>query len=219
MKTRRLIFVLGVFLLNSCIVKSLFPFYTKDSISFESKFLGSWHDDRDNSCLVISFGDRYLIDKNVSSPENLSPENLEEYNKYKDGYYVELNDEGRIATFVAMPFKVREQLFLDFSLLDVEMKTINPVATGHFVGMHTLAKLEFSNDYNSANLLWFSEEKLVQLLEEDRIKIKHERTGVDNTGYLLTASSDELERFISKYMDSDVEDKWEGESIQYYFKR
>lgn len=219
MKARRLILVLGVFLLNSCIVKSLFPFYTKDSISYEEKFVGKWHDEKNNSCIVISFRDEYLKNNKVSSPEKLSPEKLEEFNRYKDGYYVELSDSGRMATFVAMPFKVRDELFLDFSLFDVDMKTINPVATGHFVGMHTLAKLEFSKDFNSVNLLWFSEEKLVQLLDEDRIKIKHERTGVDDTGYLLTASSDELERFISKYMDSDIQDKWEGETIQYYFKR
>ncbi len=219
MKNRRFIFVMGVFLLNSCIVKSLFPFYTKDSISFEQKFIGKWHDEKNNYCEVFSFKEMYLKDKKVSSPEDLSEEDLEEYKMYKDGYYVELSDEERNASFVAMPFKIRDQLFLDFSLFDVDMNTINPVATGHLVGMHTLAKLEFSNDDNSVELLWFSEKKLVQLLEEDRIKIKHERTGVNQTGYLLTASSEELERFITKYIDSDIQDKWKGETIQYYFKR
>jgi hypothetical protein len=219
MKTRQLILLLGLFLLNSCIVKSLFPFYTKDSISFEQKFIGKWHDEKNNYCEVFSFKVEYLKDKQVSSPEDLSSEDLEEYNKYKDGYYVELSDEDRKASFIAIPFKVRDQLFLDFSLFDVDMKTINPVASGHLVGMHTLAKIDFSEDNNSLELIWFTEEKLVQLLKEDRIKIKHERTGVNHTGYLLTASSDELERFLSKYIDSDIQDKWEGETIQYYFKR
>lgn len=42
MKLRHLIFIVGVFLLNSCIVKSLNPFYTEDKIISDLRLEGKW---------------------------------------------------------------------------------------------------------------------------------------------------------------------------------
>ena len=64
---------------------------------------------------------------------------------------------------------------------------------------------------------WFSSEKLAELLDEDKIKIKHEEVGFTETT-LLTASSEELEKFIKKYMDSKDEDKWKTD-VEFNLKR
>jgi hypothetical protein len=218
MKNRPFILLLGLLLLNSCIVKSLFPFYTDNSISFEQRFIGIWYDDKDNKCEVFSFRDLYLKDRKKTSPDQLTAEDLKEFNKYKNGYYVELSEGDKMATFVAIPFKVQDQIFLDFSLFDVDMASINTLASSHLVGMHTLVKMEFNKDFSAVNLKWFGEKKLNQLLEEDRIKIKHEKVGVNDSDYILTATSEELQKFISKYMDSDEVDKWATE-IEYNFKQ
>ena len=69
-----------------------------------------------------------------------------------------------------------------------------------------MAKFDILND-NQIDINWFSSEKLEKLLKENRIKIKHEKVGFWDT-IVLTASSDELEKFIKKYMDSKDEDKW-----------
>ena len=217
MKTRQIILLAGLFFLNSCIVKSLFPFYTQDSISFEQRFIGTWQDDKNNRCVVFSFKDKYLEDRMVQLPSELSEEDLKEYDRYKDGYFVELSEDHKNATFVAIPFRIKGQIFLDFTLFDVDMSNLNSLASSHLVGMHTLVKMEFSEDFGMVNLKWFGEKKLTELLEEDRIRIKYERTGVNDSGYILTASTEELQKFITKYMDSNEKDKWATE-IEYNFK-
>ena len=69
-----------------------------------------------------------------------------------------------------------------------------------------MAKFDLLND-NEIDIRWFSSDKLEELLKENRIKIKHEKVGFWDT-IVLTASSEELEKFIKKYMDSKDEDKW-----------
>jgi hypothetical protein len=76
----------------------------------------------------------------------------------------------------------------------------------HLIGTHTLAKFDFLNE-NEVAISWFSSKKLEQLLDEDKIKIKHEQVGFAETT-LLTASSEELRKFLKRYMDSKDNDKW-----------
>ena len=76
----------------------------------------------------------------------------------------------------------------------------------HLFNTHTLAKLDIDSD-NEINIKWLSSKKLETLLDENKIKIKHEKVGFDET-VLLTASSEELVKFIEKYMASEDEDKW-----------
>ncbi len=216
MKTKRIILILGLFLLNSCIVKSLFPFYTKSSISFEQRFIGIWNDDKLNRCEVFSFGEKYLEGLKVNSASELSKQEYDEYIKYKEGYFVEISEAEKKATFVAIPFKIKNEIFLDFQLFDIDLSAINSLGATHLVGMHSLVKMEFSEDFGMVNLKWFGEKKLKQLLDQDKIKIKHEKTGVNDSGFILTASSEELQKFIKKYMDSNDKDKWATE-IEYNY--
>ena len=43
-KPKLVFLLLALLLFNSCIVKSLFPFYTQDTIYFEKKFIGNWEE-------------------------------------------------------------------------------------------------------------------------------------------------------------------------------
>ena len=55
---------------------------------------------------------------------------------------------------------------------------------------------------------WLDEDKIQELFEQKKIKIKHETIGVMKDKYLLTASSKELQKFITKYMASSDSEKW-----------
>ena len=57
-----------------------------------------------------------------------------------------------------------------------------------------------------------------QQIAQSQIHIKYEKFGFDESQYLLTASSEELQKFIKKYMNSNDEKKWSSE-IQYNFKK
>lgn len=207
-KPRLFVLTLGFLVLNSCVVKSLFPFYTNSSIYFEKRFMGTWVDSENATWEILPFQEVILKENKKDKPSELDDDQLRTYNKYKNGYVVYFEKDSTKSSFLAMPFKINDQLFLDFSPIeDNEMEDLkNDLYKIHLIGAHTLAKVDFIDD-NKVDINWFSSEKLEELLEQDKIKIKHEKVGLAET-VLLTASSEELEKFIKKYMDSEDEEKW-----------
>lgn len=117
-----------------------------------------------------------------------------------------------------MPFKINNQLFLDFTPIEDKESddSKNDLYKLHLIETHTLAKFDALND-NEISIKWLSSKKLEQLLNEQRIKIEHEKVGFAET-VLLTASSEELVKFIKKYMDSKDEDKWKTD-VEFNLKK
>lgn len=197
-KSFSIVIVLAI-LLTSCVIKSLHPFYTTDIIHFEHLFVGNWLDAEKAHWSVQPFKEVIL-----EEPSEL----IGYYKKYKEGYVVTLEKDSTKSTFLAMPFKIKNQLFLDFTPIeDKEIDQLdNNLYRMHLINTHSLAKLDMdSND--KASIKWLAQNKIKELLDENKIKIKHEKTGFDDT-ILLTASSEELVKFIEKYMDSKDENKW-----------
>jgi len=209
LKSRFLILLLLFLLLNSCVVKSLFPFYTNSSIYFEKQFIGTWQDTENAKWEILLFPEVILKENKKNKPSELDADQFKIYNEYKNAYVVYFEKDSTKSNFLAMPFKINDQLFLDFTPIeDREIEGLkNDLYKLHLIGTHTLAKVDIIND-NKIDIKWFSAEKLGELLEQKKIKIKHEKIGFSET-ILLTASSEELEKFIKKYMNSKDEDKWE----------
>lgn len=208
-KPRLIILALLFFIINGCVVKSLFPFYTSNSIVFEKKFIGNWIDTEYAKWNIQPFQEVILKENNKANPSELDDEQFALYNKYEKAYVVYFEKDSTKSSFLAMSFKINNQLFLDVT--PIEDKEIDDLKNNilykiQLIGTHTLAKFDILND-NQIDINWFSSEKLEKLLKENRIKIKHEKVGFWDT-ILLTASSEELEKFIKKYMDSKDEDKW-----------
>lgn len=204
MKKRHLfIFAIAMLILHSCIVKSLYPFYTKDTISFDKRFLGIWKEkDSNNEWIVASMKD--LLELNDVDHPKPSSEEVEAYNKLKQGYFViKKHKDEAVAGFFAMPFKINKQLFLDFTPIARE-DTGDELVRAHEFTTHSLVKFDILND-NSISAKWFSSEKMESLFENQKINIKHEKHG---SKYLLTASPEELQKFVAKYMVSNDPDKW-----------
>ncbi len=103
-----------------------------------------------------------------------------------------------------MPFKIKGQIFLDFT--PFEVKFGSDLAEMHLVGIHTFAKLDTKGD--TVELRWLSELVLEELFEQKKIRISHEKIGIDKKDILLTASSEELQKFIAKYMGSEGGKDW-----------
>ena len=199
------LFIVLALLLNSCIVKSLYPFYTKDTLSFEKRFLGIWKDNNDSeNQWIIASAKEYYEEEWKKDTVPPSPEDMEKYNKEKEGYIVINKQKNDVAIFMAMPFKINNQLFLDFTPITSSCECSIDLIGYHEVTTHSLVKFDILND-KSALLKWFSSEKMKDLIENNKINIKHEKL---DQGYLLTASPEELQKFIAKYMDSKDTDKW-----------
>ncbi|MGC9344920.1 MAG: hypothetical protein ACP5E3_19600, partial [Bacteroidales bacterium] len=67
---------------------------------------------------------------------------------------------------------------------------------------HSVARVEFYSDGNFA-FFWYDEEWLNELFEQNRVKISHEviqqEKSESMTAYVLTASTEELQKFLLKY--------------------
>ncbi len=209
MKSRITIAVLALLLLNSCIVKSLFPFFTEDTIQFEQALLGNWTDSENNRWEITSLKEK--IKKENKGDLKGFFKDMEELNSfskgYSEGYYIQRHDKKRTTSYLAVPFKLDGQLFIDFTPLtmELEFKNIPSLVSYHFVTAHSLVKVDMTDD--KLSLKWLDSDKLEKLLDEKRIKIKHTKT-LDFPSYLLTASSEELQKFIKKYMASSDDSKW-----------
>jgi hypothetical protein len=219
MKTKYIILFLLIIALNSCIVKSLHPFYTDNTIFFEKLFVGNWTSitGSDHTWNVNSWETAVLEYYHKTSVNQLSKKELEDYNEHKNSYYVKYTENGKEAFFIAVPFKIENQLFLDFSVFDVDLKSINDLYGYHLIGTHSLVKFDILNN-NRIDLKWFAEEKLKNLLDETKIKINYEKLGKNDSAYLLTASSEELQKFLKKYLKSKDKNKWEATENQVSFQ-
>lgn len=202
------IFIIVALLLSSCVVKSLHAFYTQDLLYFEEQLLGTWTDSENATWSIQPFKEVMLKESQKNNVSELSKEDLSIYNNYKEGYVINLEKDSSKTVFLAMPFKINNQMFLDFTPIeDREFEqNDNNLYKMHLINTHTLAKLDIESN-QKVSIKWLAQKKIETLLNENKIKIKHEKTGFDET-ILLTASSEELVKFIEKYMASEDEDKW-----------
>jgi hypothetical protein len=206
MKKFKSILVVVSFLLlfSSCIVKSLQPFYIRESLSFNEDLIGSWTDNKKGQWTVESLKEKFEQDRK----EGMKPseEDMLAYETYKDGYYINYIKKEKEAGFIAMPFKIGEQYFLDFIPIEIEDEEINSLAAEHLLKTHSVAKLDI-NSNKEVVFSWLSEQRIQDILNESRMRIKHESIGPEET-LLLTASSEELYAFLKKYLKANIEDKW-----------
>lgn len=204
MKTKPIILIVLALLLNSCIVKSLQPFYTKDSLSFNKNLIGNWTDHKKGSWQVESIKAKFEQDK--KDDVELSEEDLKAYDNYKDGYFITYEKREKSAGFIAMPFKIENQYYLDFIPLEYEAEDINPLAAQHLLNTHSVAKLDIDSNKQLA-ITWLDEEEIKNLFNAEKLRLKHEKVGIQDD-LLLTASSKELYAFLKKYQNADIKDKW-----------
>jgi hypothetical protein len=201
---RNLLFIIAILLLlSSCIVKSLHPFYTKDSVFHEKRLKGFWEDDKKGTWSVKSIKEEAIKDDD-SSKWSLKDKKM--FLKYKKGYFIQYAFKGDTTQFITMPFKIKKQLFLDFYPIDFDEGDLNNLLYDHLLKTHSLAKVDFFSD-NKINLSWLSQSKISDLLKNKEIAIKHEYIGMDED-LIITATSEELHNFLENYMVSDIKDKW-----------
>lgn len=223
MKIRNTILgIASMLLLASCVVKSLNPFHTGDTIYFDKNFIGEWEDSKKGNWKVIKFENVFLsdikkgwepkfvngyLDNEIEiSKKNIANEDKELYASYKDSYYILREYKNNKVAFIATPFKINNQTFLDFIPLDTQNE-IDNLLESHSIYTHSLVKYDLRKN-GEIGIRWLDENKIENLFEQNKIKIKHEIIGMLNDKYLLTASSEELQKFVKKYMASDDSEKW-----------
>jgi len=187
MKTMNVILmILMLVLLNACVVKSLHPFYQDEDVVFDHSLLGSWMDE-DSTRWEI---DPYTFPKGFMRGDATD-----------NSYLVVLYEEpDRPQRFNVHLFTLNGRIYLDF--MPIRDGNDQEFIDVHYIPGHSLALLE-KNDDGSLTIGWFNDKWIEELFKENRVKISHELVtgppGETTEEYILTASTEELQKFIIKY--------------------
>jgi hypothetical protein len=210
MKPKHVLAVLALVLFSSCIVKSINPFYLKEKVKFNPKLVGSWSSSKTSTWEIVSFKSAY--EEETKDDSQLSQEGRDAFERYKEAYIIQYTSSNKEASFIAMPFLVGEHLFLDFTPFEYESEDLNSLAAQHLLKTHSVTYVDFQDD-GSVKLKWLDESVVKELIKSNKMRIKHEETGIDDD-FVLTARSEELYRFLEKFMASDIENKWDKDVIK-----
>ncbi len=181
MKIRIFVFLIMMFIMSACAVVSLHPLFTKDTLVFRKDMLGKWTD-KDSESTEWKFED----DNDENTPGYVLTYTGQKLN----------SNELEIFEYDVHLVKLGEYYFLDFERIlseEEESRFLSNLAP--WIPAHSFAKIEFKN--NEMILYFFDAEKLEKLLEQQKIRIRHER--IDADIFVLTASSEELQKFVVKY--------------------
>jgi hypothetical protein len=191
MKTKIILLIFGLAIaISSCayIIKSLHPFYKQKDIIFNKDILGTWIDS-DSSIWIFNqhkFKESYTdIDEVKSDTYELIVKDSADGDSY----------------FNVCLFTIKGETYLDFFPIMGKLSE-NKLSDWHMIPVHSLAKLRIWADRN-ITFFWYSEEWFNDLRKKNKLKVSYEtiKTGdkEDEVMNILTASTDNLQKFIVKF--------------------
>lgn len=184
MKTRNVLisFVLVLFF-SGCVVYSFYPLYTGKDLFANDLLTGNWIDK----------------DSTTWSFEHAKTGNKENEKIDSTSYILMMKDkDNNESKFSVHIIKLGGHYFLDFYLEDFLDDNELDLASFHVVPVHTFAKIDVAK--NRLQINWYDQDWLEKLIKENKIRIRHENNG---DYILLTASPKELQKFVTKYVDSE----------------
>ena len=142
------------------------------------------------------FGDEELvIRQELLGRWQVDDETFWEFSLTDDNRYDVLHvDRGDTTYLEAGLGLVGDTYFLDFAIDNIDK--LSDMELFHLFPTHTFAKVSFRE--SRIVLEWFATQWLENLIKDKRIRIKHE---LENKQVLLTASTEELQKFLRKYAD------------------
>jgi hypothetical protein len=180
--------IMAMLAMSSCLVSSLHPFFKAKDKRYDPVMVGSWID---------SDSGLWVIEPNMVSEEFMGPEYPD--STYRMTYYEE---DGMIGLFIGTLFELKGKQYVDLYPNPDEDHCASTLTDMHHFPTHTLARIQLDQD--SIMFYWYGDEWLEELFKQNRIRIKHETVEVyeDYTRHLLTAPTEDLQKFITKYANS-----------------
>lgn len=175
-----------VVLLQGCIVKSIHPFFKDQDLISKKELLNTWIDQDGSQWTIKPYKD-------------------------KPGAYEMhwLHNGENDVVMLAHLFKLNNETYMDFLPMSDNSPVDMPIFNFHLLPTHSVAKIvSITND--DVQIKWFNAKWLATLFEQNRIRISHEVVtdaemggSDDDKEYILTASTDELQKFMIKYGGED----------------
>ncbi len=207
-------FIAALSLLSSCVF-SLFPIYTDESIAFKHELIGKWQDPNDEDDYLLfeymekseikvdvqTADDAFIIHKGDTitdkakiekiwqdSVKNQLDNALKRFAKNKR-YKLTVGDDSETIIYEAVLVEIGSKIFMDLYPMEDD-KFID----GNFIPVHTFMRME--TDGEQVVLTQFDMEKLIDLFESNKIRLRHEQT---DDFILITAQPQEIQKFLRNY--------------------
>ena len=181
--------------LNSCIVRSLYPFCNiNDSLKIDS-LKGRWiNEEKDAEIIISDFEDdtRFYTVKYSDKNKTL------EYGETGTLIHEENNSDTGILT--AMLFKISDDYFFDFTLNQIEPEIkVNDAL--YLIAAHSVSKIKL----NKKNLIFYylNYNKMQEYKANDKVKNLRcfKSDDKSDSSILLTSETKDLKKFLKKYKD------------------
>lgn len=187
-----LCFAIVVF--QGCIA-SLHPLYTDKDLVFDKRLLGTWHTSEPNETWKLESMMENQLTQYKDPVEKKQKETLKSNFINRNSYLLTYTDNGEKAEFMFNLIKLGDHYFVD--LYPGELYEKNELLKNHYLPVHSYAKIKIDN--NGFELYYLNVELIYELLNENKIRIKHESLEFEN---VITASTEELQKFVVKYADN-----------------
>jgi hypothetical protein len=193
MKKKFLLFFMLLAILEGC-VTSLHPLYTSRDLVYDTRLLGTWNSDGGRQTWKLeNMMDHQLA--GITDPvERQKQESFKGTMVDKRSYLLTYTEDGHSAEFLANLVQLDGHQFMDIFPLSAKMSV--QFLEDHYLPTHTYAKVEIAA--NKASLYFFNAQKLYELMDQNRIRLKHESFEYYK---VITASTEELQAFVKKFAD------------------
>jgi len=180
-----LAFAFLVVFLSSCLY-TIHPIFTEKDIVFKPELLGRWEMKKGKDILQIT---SLAKETGIDLPGKISA--------IKDkGYLISNPDEdGKFIGFLA---RIGKHLYFDFYPIESEVnEKADEFFMQHFVKRHISYRVDIGED--SFGLSQMDGDFLENLITQKKIRIRHEID--DGGGIIITAPTEEIQKYIVKYGD------------------
>ncbi len=187
MKTKKIIIfsaLIGM-LLSGCYVSSIHPLYTKKDRIFLPEIEGKW---------ISNDKETYLFEKTKDDTLSYKLTHIE---KRQEG---EVNPGSDTAIMEANFVRLGNEIFMDLTVGDnSHIKGFGFMLNLHIMKVHSFSKIKFLD--GNPQIHFMKEKWLEDIIKNNRIRIKHEV--IEDDKIVLTASTKELQKFMTKYADEE----------------
>ena len=189
-KISSFLFAVSLLMLAGCGLTTLHPIFTPGDLIMDTHLMGKWENEKT----------WYRFDPASQVALEDIPEKLQQFSSK---FYLLTTDKGRNLAFL---IKIGDHHFLDVYPIEGDAeKDIDPFYKLHKVRMHTVHRLDYETP-SSFRLQNFEDSYLENLIHKKQLRIAYTNVKNSDTNeedIVITASTNELQQFLSKY-GSDI---------------
>lgn len=195
MKTKKIIFLLILVVsLSGCVVYSFYPIYTNKDLFPNDILTGEWSENEGTQVNNETYSSWSFKHPFKGKGKNVEIDSL----SYILTLKTKEDSTVKSSEFIVHLIELDSVYLLDFYMENYMPNNENvSFASFHVIPVHTFAKLTVEK--NKLTINWFDQDWLTDLINENKIRIKHENNG---DIVLLTAQPDEMQKFVKKYINS-----------------